>query len=736
MTSEQADPSAALVLLDWLWGDRPGLVCMATDHRLRDIKSGRKPSNFRNAAWYSWPQDRDKIPAYAEMVMGSREVWFTPAQFPDEKRSKDTPLPGRVCQADADHTDTWTPEEWAERSEWARKLRAALVRSGTGDNFHLYVKLNRDVPREVIDRINRQLIALFAGDPSKDHGANVLRLPGTLNHKTDPANPVVLEYIDPEFEGWDPDELGAMLPEPAPEGGATTGGGSSPVQYEGSMEQRLRAAVDELLPMKPGEGIGRDNQMTRVAGYAAPLVDSEAMFEWFLWWVNSRMRYPLTDAEVAKKVGIWRREKAKRDEESTEAKLGASLLRGDVDPAEVVRSWDGYREKVFNDVAGWVIRDDAFDVYHGHLVALAERDPEAFDQTPYARAELVRQIARARGEERAKILAAGGNRELGRPSRRSDCAGVVYDTTAPGVFLQPGWITLFMADYEVGKTMLAYSLAADRLRRGDEVIVIQEDESTDQTWGKIDAFRLTDEEEARFQPYNYPGWNLVATPEMLDQLMDAHPETTLVIVDSVAKLLQLAGLEEDNAGSLRLWTVFERFIAKHPGVAVLLIDHQGHGGSGHARGATVKAQQSSIVVQLSSVTKFAKDRNGQVKAKIHKHRNGESTGHTWRGDVVVSDGTTPLRVGWSDLGTEPDSAKPEQPGAEELGPVEVGILKTAKPTLKAENKWVSKNELDRAADRHSSTVTRAVKKLIDGGYLVEKPGWTSGDGPKQYRRVK
>lgn len=75
----------------------------------------------------------------------------------------------------------------------------------------------------------------------------------------------------------------------------------------------------------------------------------------------------------------------------------------------------------------------------------------------------------------------------------------------------------------------------------------------------------------------------MATPEMLDRLMERHPRTTLLIVDSIMKITKLAGLEEDNPGVVALWTVFERFAAKYPQVAVLLIDHQGRNGGGHAR---------------------------------------------------------------------------------------------------------------------------------------------------------
>lgn len=41
----------ATSLFDYLWDERPGWVCLATDHRIRDTKSKRKASDFRNAAW-------------------------------------------------------------------------------------------------------------------------------------------------------------------------------------------------------------------------------------------------------------------------------------------------------------------------------------------------------------------------------------------------------------------------------------------------------------------------------------------------------------------------------------------------------------------------------------------------------------------------------------------------------------------------------------------------------------
>ncbi|MFF9577321.1 AAA family ATPase [Streptomyces rubiginosohelvolus] len=741
LAAVQGTDGTATSLFDYLWDERPGWVCLATDHRIRDIKSKTKASDFRNAVWYSWPEDRSKIWAYAEQVMNSREVWFTPAllQSQDRKATNAT-ANGRICQVDADHTDEWTEEQVATRLALLVKLNAAVVKSGTNGNFHAYIKLDRDVRREVIDGLNAQLTAAFAGDSTKENASSVLRMPGTFNHKTDPSNTVVLERLPEGFPGWDPAELASLLPEAQ----------KTPTEgRNGAIVRREPAAVPDslddcrtladYLSLPTGHPERGNNWLAKVAGFEARDVQSYETLLAKLRAYNAASDDPMGDDQVQKVAeSIWSREQLKKQGASAGV-LAAKLRSGELSVAEAVEAWDEFDEKVFNDVAGMYIRDMAKARYFDGLSALFKQNPEEYDQTPYAQMQLFDRAAWHRADEQAKVMAAPGNKELGRPSRRSDCAGVVHDTTAPGLFLQAGWISLFMADYEVGKTMVLYSLAVDRLRKGEEVVIIQEDESPDQTWGKFDAFCLTEDEESRLQPYNYQGWNLVANPEMLDRLIEAHPETTLVIVDSVAKLLRLAGLEEDNAGSLALWTTFERFIAKYPKVAVALIDHQGHAGGGHARGATVKAQQSSVVVQLASVTKFAKDRDGQIKAKIHKHRNGESTGHTWRGDVIVRDGDVPLHINWSDEGVKTSgggkSAETES-GVDGIKGAELGILKLLKPTLGSEDVWVTKTDIDKADGRHGTTVGRSISKLIEAGYLAEKPGWKPSDGAKSYRRLK
>lgn len=226
-------PDGTTTLLRWLFGDDPnGLIVLADaspNHRVEDL--GLTDDGFANHA-YRWPELADEIVQHVLDKREYKELWFTPMRYPawapDEERKKterqaDRALPGRNTWADADHVDDWTDAEKAERFDLLDKLRATVVRSGTGDNIHTYVKLKHPQPREVIERVNRRLIAALAGDPSKYDTSSLLRMPGSYNHKRRGIKaPVVLERIDHEFEGWDLEELEAMLPPPIEVSAKTT----------------------------------------------------------------------------------------------------------------------------------------------------------------------------------------------------------------------------------------------------------------------------------------------------------------------------------------------------------------------------------------------------------------------------------------------------------------------------------------------------------------------------------
>ena len=86
----------------------------------------------------------------------------------------------------------------------------ARVRSGTGANEHAYWMLSRPHDADEVVALNKDLAALLGADRASTDKARILRLPGTLNHKTSPPREVqLLELSDVRV---DFDDLRAAVP--------------------------------------------------------------------------------------------------------------------------------------------------------------------------------------------------------------------------------------------------------------------------------------------------------------------------------------------------------------------------------------------------------------------------------------------------------------------------------------------------------------------------------------------
>lgn len=99
----------------------------------------------------------------------------------------------------------------------AERLRAfacqpsILIASGTPGHVQAYWKLDRPHPADAVEAVNRRLAYALAGDSGCADIARILRPPGTLNHKHQPARPVTLLALRSEHR-VSPRELGALLP--------------------------------------------------------------------------------------------------------------------------------------------------------------------------------------------------------------------------------------------------------------------------------------------------------------------------------------------------------------------------------------------------------------------------------------------------------------------------------------------------------------------------------------------
>jgi hypothetical protein len=88
-----------------------------------------------------------------------------------------------------------------------------LIASGTPGHIHAYWQLEHRYPSEIVEHTNRQLAAHLHGDPASIDIARILRPPGTLNHKHQPAAPVRLLAHRPDTR-YTPAQLTARLPDP------------------------------------------------------------------------------------------------------------------------------------------------------------------------------------------------------------------------------------------------------------------------------------------------------------------------------------------------------------------------------------------------------------------------------------------------------------------------------------------------------------------------------------------
>ncbi|MEV0690460.1 DUF3987 domain-containing protein [Streptomyces sp. NPDC050388] len=138
-----------------------------------------------------------------------------------------------------------------------RNLGAKIVNSGSPGGVHVRIKLSRMVSRDELRAINWLLAQKYKGD-SKHSSESLLRLPGTLNHKSDPPT-----YVAPEVglvargapQQWSPEELVAKLDPEVSLAGLVkelstpiieASGEGEPYAYESNLYANVRHNIEDV----------------------------------------------------------------------------------------------------------------------------------------------------------------------------------------------------------------------------------------------------------------------------------------------------------------------------------------------------------------------------------------------------------------------------------------------------------------------------------------------------------
>lgn len=172
------DRQAAESFLDGLFGVRYGYAVVALGHD-GYLDGGRYAHKSWGEHAYRWPAERELLlgDVAREMAVGQVDVYVCPALRVTPKRSKGNAVHHDVAWADRDAAE---PLDLALVADLGAVM---VVSSGTPGHEHVYVKLADDPGPEVREQVCRALAATVGACDPKWADNDLLRLPGTVNHK-------------------------------------------------------------------------------------------------------------------------------------------------------------------------------------------------------------------------------------------------------------------------------------------------------------------------------------------------------------------------------------------------------------------------------------------------------------------------------------------------------------------------------------------------------------------------
>jgi hypothetical protein len=172
------DTRAAGQYMDNLYGKNQGFVAVA----YKDKNDGWQESQFE------WPKDRSKLIGWAK-VHHDANLFICPAlRNSNTARLKGDGTALQWLWADVD-MDKVPAERQKEVLDRIDRLGSLVIASGTGNNRHVYVKLDTIVTAGEHYRLNTGLRNYLYAD-AKHPDNSLLRLPGSTNWKTDAGSPV------------------------------------------------------------------------------------------------------------------------------------------------------------------------------------------------------------------------------------------------------------------------------------------------------------------------------------------------------------------------------------------------------------------------------------------------------------------------------------------------------------------------------------------------------------------
>lgn len=276
----------------------------------------------------------------------------------------------------------------------------------------------------------------------------------------------------------------------------------------------------------------------------------------------------------------------------------------------------------------------------------------------------------------------------------------------------PGKRHVFSGPQESAKTLAAYAIALEVIRRGDRVVVIDFEMGRWDARNRLLELGATDEE-LRHIIYLEP--DKPATSDRIAALIALNP--WLVIIDAAAGAYDNQGLDDNARKDVEKFTrMYVRDFWRH-GIATIVIDHvvkNTEGRGNYAIGSERKVGGADVHLGFEVKVPISRGANGLYKIVTHKDRGGYlKRGHLV--DLHLSSDPETHRIGW-------DFREPEH--ADDAGIFRpTKLMENVSRYLEAQPEPVSRNNVETSVKGKSvDWIRKALDALIADGFVAESTG--------------
>lgn len=566
--------NATLTYLRTVFGTTEGVAHVAIGAGPHLADNGKLLHKSWTETQYVWPAEAERMArALTQAAAAGDDAYVCPYLMHGSKRAKGAAVAHRLAHADVDNGRA--------DAEKVGALGGFAVASGSPGNAHCYVALSVPVSAEHHELLCRGLGAHLGAVDAKVSDNDVLRPPGTFNHKADPPTPVEW-LVEPTGHVWEPaalaEALGVDLTRPRATrpavGAVSIDPGTLPVKVLDALAEVtgdrsadtmrvVRACVDARLSLAQTRGVVA--LRSDLAGRLAERTDDDV---WTCW----------------AKVTDDRADRA--TQRATEAEWLADLV-----PIGEQHGHNG------------LLNVD------GAKLAPPPDDATEDDNGPGASWRAVDLSATVAG------LVAGTL------TRHKPTVGVLGDGRA---LFYRGKVNGIAGASGSGKTWTALAASAQQLDAGAHVVYVDlEDDATGVVGRLLDLGADPDLILARFH-YVSPQerFGQAAAMHLADALIH---RPTLVVIDSTGESMALDGAKPNDDDDTARWFRSLPTPVARTGAAVIVLDHvvkADEGGLWPIGSQRKRAAINGAQYMQSTVRAFAKDTAGMAKLVCAKDRHG------------------------------------------------------------------------------------------------------------------